>query len=66
MDVPVSRCPECGQPGRVVLVKGKFSRRRICDQCRHVTWDVGEDRKQMGLKLEESVDIYTSKGSHDS
>lgn len=48
----IAVCPECKRPGRVVLVNGKLSNRRICDHCRGLLWDVNGECNQLRLKLE--------------
>lgn len=62
MDVPLSLCPHCHQPGRVILIKGKMTRRRICDSCRDSMWDVNGEQQQLMLRDEESVVNYTPIG----
>lgn len=61
MDVPMSPCPHCRKPGRVVLFKGKMTRRRICDTCRDSTWDVSGPDRQLLLELDSVIDYSLQK-----
>lgn len=49
---PVSLCPRCGKVGRVLIVKGKMTKRRICESCRIEVWDVTGAADQLRLPIE--------------
>lgn len=49
----LSVCPLCKHPGRVLIVNGRMTSRRICDWCRNQLWDIRGDSEQALLPLDD-------------